>query len=73
MKKYLNIFRNWRIHMLTVLAFFAFIFIAGECDGITVLLLTKGMGVCLVYIIYRLIRYWNGKGQINELKEFIED
>ena len=59
--------------MLTVLGMVAAVFILGECDDMGYLLLTKGIGFGLAYIIYRLGKYWNAKGKINELMALAEE
>ena len=71
MKDLIIPFKNWRVSVLTVLSFFAAIFIVCETDekkGIGFLLLIKAMGFGLAYIIYIIGKYWHSKGKINELK-----
>lgn len=66
-------FRNWRVHVLTILVMVAAVFILGNCDDMGYLLLTKGIGFGVAYIIYRLGKYWNAKGKINELMALAEE
>ena len=73
MKKYLNIYRNWRVHVLTLLCIVAALFILGDCDDMGYLLFTKGVGFGLAYIIYRLGKYWDAKGKLNELTALAEE
>ena len=73
MDKYFNIYRNWRVHVLTLLCMVAALFILGDCDDMGYLLFTKGVGFGLVYIIYRLGKYWDAKGKINELTALTEE
>lgn len=66
-------FLNWRTHALLIISALALILIMGECDDMGYLLFTKGLGFGLAYIIYRLGKYWAGKGKINELIELINE
>lgn len=66
-------FRNWRVIVLAVLVMFAAVFILGDCDDMGYLLFTKGVGFGLAYIIYRLGKYWDAKGKINELTALAEE
>lgn len=65
MDKYFKIYRNWRVHVLTLLCMVAALFILGDCDDMGYLLFTKGVGFGLAYIIYRLGKYWDAKGKLN--------
>ena len=73
MKELFTPFRNWRVIVLAVLVMFAAVFILGECDDMGYLLFTKGVGFGLAYIIYRLGKYWDAKGKINELTALAEE
>ena len=73
MDKYFKIYRNWRVHVLTILVMVAMFLLLGDCDDMGYLLLTKGIGFGVVYIIYRLGKYWNAKGKINELMALAEE
>lgn len=73
MDKYFKIYRNWRVHVLTILVMVAMFLLLGDCDDIGYLLLTKGIGFGVAYIIYRLGKYWNAKGKINELMALAEE
>ena len=72
MKKYPNIYRNWRVIVLFLLCTVAALFILGDCDDMGYLLFTKVIGFGLAYIIYRLGKYWDAKGKINELTALAE-
>ena len=73
MKELFTPFRNWRVIALAVLVMVAAVFILGECDDMGYLLFTKGVGFGLAYIIYRLGKYWDAKGKINELTALAEE
>ena len=73
MDKYFKIYLNWRVHVLTLLCMVAALFILGDCDDMGHLLFTKGVGFGLAYIIYRLGKYWDAKGKINELTALAEE
>lgn len=73
MDKYFKIYRNWRVHVLTLLCMVAALFILGDSDDMGYLLFTKGVGFGLAYIIYRLGKYWDAKGKINELTALAEE
>lgn len=73
MDKYFKIYRNWRVHVLTTLVMVAMFLLLGDCDDMGYLLFTKGVGFGLAYIIYRLGKYWNAKGKINELTALAEE
>lgn len=73
MDKYFKIYRNWRVHVLTILVMVAMFLLLGDCDDMGYLLLTKGIGFGVAYIIYSLGKYWNAKGKINELMALAEE
>lgn len=73
MKELFTPFRNWRVIVLAVLVMVDAVFILGECDDMGYLLFTKGVGFGLAYIIYRLGKYWDAKGKINELTALAEE
>lgn len=73
MDKYFKIYHNWRVHVLTILVMVAMFLLLGDCDDMGYLLLTKGIGFGVAYIIYRLGKYWNAKGKINELMALAEE
>lgn len=73
MKELFTPFRNWRVIVLAVLVMFAAVFILGDCDDMGYLLFTKGVGFGLAYIIYRLGKYWDANGKINELTALAEE
>ena len=73
MKELFTPFRNWRVIVLAVLVMVAAVFILGECDDMGYLLFTKGVGLGIAYIIYRLGKYWDAKGKINELTALAEE
>lgn len=73
MKELFTPFGNWRVIVLAVLVMFAAVFILGDCDDMGYLLFTKGVGFGLAYIIYRLGKYWDAKGKINELTALAEE
>lgn len=73
MKELFTPFRNLRVIVLAVLVMVAAVLILGECDDMGNLLFTKCVGFGLAYIIYRLGKYWDAKGKINELTELAEE
>lgn len=73
MRELFTPFRNWRVIVLAVLVMAAAVFILGECNDMGYLLFTKLIGSSLAYIIYRLGKYWNAKGKINELMALAEE
>lgn len=73
MKELFTPFRNWRVIVLAVLVMVAAVFILGDFDDMGYLLFTKGVGFGLAYIIYRLGKYWDAKGKINELTALAEE
>ena len=73
MKELFTPFRNWRVIVLAVLVMVAAVFILGDCDDMGYLLFIKGVGFGLAYIIYRLGKYWDAKGKINELTALAEE
>lgn len=73
MDKYFKIYRNWRVHVLTILVMVAMFLLLGDCDDMGYLLFTKGVGIALACIIYRLGKYWDAKGKINELTALAEE
>lgn len=73
MKELFTPFRNWRVIVLAVLVMVAAVLILGECDDMGNLLFAKGVGFGLSYIIYRLGKYLDANGKINELTELAEE
>lgn len=73
MKKYLTPFLNWRVLVLTVLAMAALVLILGEAESLKVFLSIKVLGFALGYLCYRLSRYWDERGLIDELNVYSEN
>lgn len=73
MKELFTPFINWRVIVLAVLVMVAAVFILGECDDMGYLMFTKFIGFSLAYIIYRLGKYWDARGKINELTALAEE
>lgn len=73
MKKYFDVYRNWRTHVLYVLISCAILFILGECDNLKTFLLIKALGFLMMYSTYRLYNYWSKKGEIKELVELTKE
>lgn len=67
MKKILSIYTNWRVLALAVLTMFAFTLLLGETDDLFQFVIIKALGFGVAYIIYRLVKYWDSKGKINDL------
>ncbi len=73
MKKYLIPFLNWRVLVLSLLAMAALVLILGEAESLKVFLSIKAVGFALGYLCYRLSRYWDNRGLINELSVYSEN
>lgn len=73
MKKYLSIYRNWRVNALAMLALAAFILLAGETDDTATFIAIKAAGFALCYAIYILGKYWNKRGLIDELMSIADE
>ena len=73
MKKYLIPLLNWRVIALTLLAMAATLLVLGDTDDLTVFMLIKSAGFGLGYLCYRLSRYWDNRGLINELSVYSEN
>ena len=76
MEKYWKIYTNWRVYVLTVLVMVAAVLLLCEMDEDTSLsyfFIVKGIGFGLAYLIYRLGKYWDSKGKINELMELADE
>lgn len=71
--KYLKVFSNWRIVVLTVLAMAAVLLVLVDCDCIEVFVLTKLVGFFLAYFAYRIGKYWKDKGMLDEINVFDEE
>lgn len=73
MNKYLKIYLNWRVNVLTILAMVVTILIASENESLSQLFLTKIAGFVLGYFTFRLGKYWNSKGKIDEFMELADE
>jgi hypothetical protein len=76
MKKFWKIYTNWRVWTLIVLSAAAAFLLLCEMDDDTTplnFLLAKGIGFGLAYLIYRLGKHWDSKGEINELMELADE
>lgn len=73
MRELFRPYRNWRTHVLTLLGLAAVVLLIGETDSIATLLATKPLGFLVAYLTYRLGRYWDSKGKINELMELANE
>ncbi len=76
MKELFTPFTNWRVHVLAALALVALVLLASESSDDTSLLTmlsVKAAGFAIAYAAYRLGRYWDGKGKINELMQLAKE
>lgn len=73
MNKYLKIHLNWRVNVLTILAMIVTILIASENKSLLLFVLVKIAGFILGYLTFRLGKYWNSKGKIDELMELTKE
>ena len=76
MTKYLNAYRNWRVVLLSLLALADGFLLLCETDEdceLGYLIIVKVVAFALAYFIYRLGKYWNGKGKINELMALADE
>lgn len=73
MNKYLKIHLNWRVNVLSILAIVVTLLIAADSENFLVLFLTKIAGLSLGYLTFRLGKYWNSKGKIDELMELADE
>lgn len=73
MKKYMTIFLNWRVNVLLLIGMVALFLIAGDTDNTIAFLWSKALGIALAYACYRLGKYWNGKGKINDLMALADE
>ncbi len=64
---------NWRTHVLAILAIVALLFIMCECDNLFNFLIIKIVGFGIAYVTYRLGKYWDSKGKIDELMELANE
>lgn len=55
----LNIYSNWRIHVLAIIAITGLMLILGETEDILSLILSKLAGFTLFYLCYRLGKRWD--------------
>lgn len=76
----MKILTNPRYYVLAVLAVIAAaLILCAPREGLptahffTLLLIPKLLGAGAVYLIYRLVDYWGGEGQIPELTDYIND
>lgn len=75
MKELLIPFTNWRVHVLAVLGMVAAILLSGTNDdaGMLTFIIVKAAGFPLACGIYRLAKYWDSKGKINELMALADE
>ena len=73
MKKYLLPLLNWRVIVLTALAIVAAFLILGDTDTPAVFLTIKVAGAGIAYLAYRLARYWDARGLIDELNVYSDN
>lgn len=67
MKKYLKIFKNWRLLALAVIAIAAIMHLASDSDALSLFTLTKIIGISLCYFGYKIGKEWHDDGKINEI------
>lgn len=72
MEKYIKIYRNWRIHVLAIMAVIGGVLVISDANSVITFILSKVFGLGLVYGCYCLCLYWDCKGKIDELKEVEE-
>lgn len=73
MNKYFKAYLNWRVNVLSILAIVVTLLIVADSEDLLVLFLTKIAGLSLGYLTFRLGKYWNSKGKIDELMELADE
>lgn len=68
MKKYLDIFKNWRIDVLAMMFTFGVALFVCDGNNIIALVLIKAVGLALIYMCGILVHHW--KDEIKELDVF---
>jgi len=61
MRKYFDIFKNWRIDVLTLMFSAGIALLVCDGDNITVLIAAKAAGLALIYLCGIFVHIWNGK------------
>lgn len=67
MKKYLKIFKNWRLVALAVIYVAAAVLLVSDYDEISLFALTKAIGISLCFYGYKICKEWYDDGKINEI------
>lgn len=76
MKELITPFKNWRVLVLTALGALDALLLLSEASdgtGMAAFLLVKAAGFSIAYGIYRLGKYWDSKGKINELMALADE
>ena len=73
MNKFFKAYLNWRANVLAIMAMIAFLLIVSENESLLLFVLDKIAGFILGYLTFRLGKYWNSKGKIDELMELAEE
>lgn len=69
MKEILIPCTNWHNHVIALLALVALFLLCGETDSLGYFIFIKALGLGIAYFAYRLAKYWNSKGLIDDVEE----
>lgn len=70
---FLNLCYNWRVHVLLVLCLIQVILTFAESDDLYMLFTIKFFAYFVGWVIYKLFKYWDGRGLLEELNKFREE
>ncbi len=74
MKQYLNLYLNWRLHIIAALAILAIITAADEADRTPLAFLAiKAAAACLMLTAYCLAKYWHAKGHFRDIDNYCNE
>lgn len=69
MKQLLRVYKNWRCDVFLLLFCAAMLLMFCEADNLTALFISKAVALGIGYVAYRLFKYWDAKGLIDELTD----
>ena len=70
---FLNICQNWRVHVLFALCLIQVILTFAESEDLLYLFIIKFFAYFVGWVIYKLFKYWDARGELEELNKFREE
>lgn len=71
MKRILSLYTSWRNDVLMAMTAAVLILVCAESDNMMAFAMSKLAAAMLAVLLVMLFKYWDGKGKLKDLNDFI--